>query len=190
MRKHPNNNPEGTSGKKGILLSKKDPLAYNQPMNIVQIKVDETLPINPEDVPPNLVLDRDQVWAGLMLKVYDATPFVPLMTMCKVTDELENGIVRDIVFDNMSLRERIICYPKSKVEFIRVGFGDEMGTIWNEIIGDDIRQLKLRFAFNLEVANLTSDAERDYREKRASGYLKAVQATINQIRGMHIRQKI
>ena len=105
--------------------------------------------------------------------------------MCNVTDELENGIVRDIVFDNMSLRQRIIYNPKTKIEFIRVGFGEEMGTIWNEIIGDNVRQLKLRFAFNLEVANLSSDAERDYRERRASGYLKAVQATINQIRDRH-----
>ena len=155
-------------------------------VNIVQIKVDETLPVNPQNIVPEMVLNRDQVWSGLLLKVFDAKPFVPLMTVCKVTDEFENGIVRDIVFDNMSLRERIILYPKTKIEFIRVGFGDEMGTIWNEIIGDDPRQLKLRFAFNLEVANLSNEAETDYRERRATGYLKAVQATINQIRHMHI----
>ena len=159
-------------------------------MKITQIKVDETLLVNPEEVPSELVLNREQVWAGLMLKVYDATPFVPLITMCNVTDELENGIVRDIVFDNMSLRERIIFYPKTKVEFIRVGFGNEMGTIWNEIIGDSSQQLKLRFAFNLEVANLSRNAEKDYRERRAAGYLKAVQATINQIRDMHIAGKL
>ena len=159
-------------------------------MKIVQIKVDEILPINPENIAHDLVLNRDQVWSGLMLKVYDATPFVPLMTACKVTDELENGIVRNIVFDNMSLRERIIFYPKTKVEFIRVGFGNEMGTIWNEIIGDSSQQLKLRFAFNLEVANLSRNAEKDYRERRAAGYLKAVQATINQIRDMHIAGKL
>ena len=159
-------------------------------MNIVKIKADEMLPINPQDTAPEMVLNRDQVWSGLLLKVFDATPFVPLMSKCKVTEEFENGIVRDIVFDKMPLRERIILYPKTKIEFIRVGFGDEMGTIWNEIIGNETGQLKLRFSFNLEVANLSNDAERDYRERRATGYLKAVQATINQIRYMQISRKI
>ena len=159
-------------------------------VNIVQINVDETLPVNPQNIAPEMVLNRDQIWSGLLLKVFDATPFVPLMSMCEVTDELENGIIREIVFDNMSLRERIILYPKTKIEFIRVGFGDEMGTIWNEIIGDEARQLHLRFAFNLEVANLSNNAEKYYRERRATGYLKAVQATINQIRDMQISGEI
>ena len=79
---------------------------------------------------------------------------------------------------------------KEKVEFIRVGFGDEMGTIWNEIIGNDGSELKLRFAFQLEVLNLSPEAEKDYRERRAAGYLKAVQATIDQIRKMKVNGKI
>ena len=155
-------------------------------MRTVEIKVDETLPINPSDTSKDKILDRNDVWSGLLLKVYDATPFVPLMTECKVTDELENGIIRDIVFDGMHLRERIIFYPKTKVEFIRVGFGDEMGTIWNEIIGNDGPDLKLRFAFQLEVLNLSFEVEKDYRERRAVGYLQAVQATIDQIRTMKV----
>ncbi len=155
-------------------------------MRTVEIKVDETLPINPSDTSKDKILDRNDVWSGLLLKVYDATPFVPLMTECKVTDELENGIIRDIVFDGMHLRERIIFYPKTKVEFIRVGFGDEMGTIWNEIIGNDGSDLKLRFAFQLEVLNLSFEVEKDYRERRAVGYLQAVQATIDQIRTMKV----
>jgi len=155
-------------------------------MRTVEIKVDETLPINPSDTSKDKILDRNDVWSGLLLKVYVATPFVPLMTECKVTDELENGIIRDIVFDGMHLRERIIFYPKTKVEFIRVGFGDEMGTIWNEIIGNDGPDLKLRFAFQLEVLNLSFEAEKDYRERRAVGYLQAVQATIDQIRTMKV----
>ena len=159
-------------------------------MGTVEIKVDETLPINPSDTSKDMFLDRSDVWSGLLLKVYDAKPFVPLMTECKVTDELDNGIIRDIVFDGMHLRERIIFYPKAKVEFIRVGFGDEMGTIWNEIIGNDGSALKLRFAFQLEVLNLSPEAEKDYRERRAVGYLKAVQATIDQIRTMKVNGAI
>ena len=56
-------------------------------MGTVEIKVDETLPINPSDTSKDMFLDRSDVWSGLLLKVYDAKPFVPLMTECKVTDE-------------------------------------------------------------------------------------------------------
>ena len=153
-------------------------------MTITLIKVDETLPINPSESGGLALLTRDLVWDGLLLKVYDARPFVPLMTKCDVTNEMENGIVRDIIFDGMSLKERIILYPKKKVEFIRVGFGDEMGTIWNEILEDENGELYLRFAFELEVADLSLQQEKDYREKRATGYLNAVQSTIDHLRGL------
>ena len=85
-------------------------------MTITLIKVDETLPINPSESDGLPLLTRDLVWDGLLLKVYDARPFVPLMTKCDVTNEMENGIVRDIIFDGMSLKERIILYPKKKVD--------------------------------------------------------------------------
>ena len=159
-------------------------------MNVSKIKVDETLPINAVQIERRPVLSRDQVWSGLMLKVYDATPFVPLMTKCEVISKLENGIIRKIVFDGMELKERIIFYPKKKVEFIRIGFGAEMGTIWNEIIGNDPMELKLRFSFELEINNLSLLAEKDYRDKRAVGYLKAVKATISQIQNMAMIGKV
>lgn len=146
------------------------------------IKVDQTLPVNPDKSGKTVILTRDQIWTGLMMKVEDARPFVPLMTQCDVTERLENGVVRDIVFDGMALRERIILYPKEKVEFLRVGFGEEMGTIWNEILEDETGELHLRFAFELEVHNLTEDMKPEYREKRATGYLNAVHATLEYLR--------
>lgn len=146
------------------------------------IKVDKTLPVNPDKSGETVMLTRDQIWAGLMMKVDDARPFVPLMTKCDITQRLENGVVRDIVFDGMELRERIIFYPKKKVEFLRVGIGQEMGTIWNEILEDERGELSLRFAFELEVPNLTESQERDYGENRATGYLNAVQATLETLR--------
>jgi hypothetical protein len=148
------------------------------------IKVDKTLPVNPDKTGATVILTRDQVWAGLMMKVDDAKPFVPLMTKCDVTQRLENGIVRDIIFDGMALKERIIFYPKEKIEFIRVGIGREMGTIWNEIFEDGSGELQLRFAFELEVPDLTEAQEQAYGETRATGYLNAVRATLEMLRNL------
>ena len=157
-------------------------------MSMAKIKVEKTLPINPDKSGSVPSLTRDQVWEGLLLKVYDARPFVPLMTRCEVTEELENGIVREIIFDNMPLKERIILYPKEKIEFIRVGFGEEMGSIWNVIL-EEGGELFMQFAFELEVANLTDQELNEYEEKRAIGYLHAVQASIDHIRKLTDEKK-
>ena len=154
------------------------------------IKVDKTLPVNPAENAGAISLTRDQIWRGLMMKVDDAKPFVPLMTKCEITERFENGVVRDIVFDGMALRERIICYPQEKVEFLRVGAGAEMGTIWNEILEDADGSLHLRFAFELEIPGLTAAEEEAYREKRATGYLNAVQATLEHLRKLVAEGKL
>ena len=153
-----------------------------QRQELSMIKVDMTLPVNLDKSGQTLILTRDQIWKGLMMKVEDARPFVPLMTQCDVIERSENGVVRDIVFDGMALREQIILYPKQKVQFLRVGLGEEMGTIWNEILEDESGELHLRFSFELEVPNLTEEMEREYRERRATGYLKAVRATLEHLR--------
>lgn len=154
------------------------------------IEVDKTLPVNPDGADQEVPLNRDEIWAGLMMKVDDAKPFVPLMTNCDITQRMENGVVRDIEFDGMALKERIIFYPKEKVEFLRVGVGDEMGTIWNEILEDEKGALQLRFAFELEIPGLSAAQEDEYRERRATGYLNAVHATLEHLRSLKAGGKL
>lgn len=147
--------------------------------------VDKSVPVNVGLRPGDPVLNRDHVWEGLMLKARDAKPFVHLMTYCEVTRELPDGIERDIVFRGMALTERLFYTPKSKVEFIRTK-GIEMGTITNEILGDAEGDLRLRFAFTLEHADMKagSQEEKDFAVGYAQGYLVSVQKTIDTIRDL------
>lgn len=147
--------------------------------------VDKTVPINANLKPGDPVLTRDEIWEGLLMKSYDARPFVHLMTKCEVTKEFENGIERDIIFRGMDLTERLTFYPKTRVEFLRTR-GIEMGTITNEILEDDDGQLQLRFAFTLERADLPAGSaeEREFAAGYAQGYLVSVQRTIDHIRAL------
>ena len=43
----------------------------------------------------------------------------------------------------------IYFYPREKIQFISVAFGDEMKTTWNEILEIENRKLALRFAFEI-----------------------------------------
>ena len=99
-----------------------DGLVFVPPAAIV---LDKSLPINPDKSGAVPILSRNQVWRGLMMKVDDARPFVPLMTKCEVTERWDNGLLRDIAFDGMALSEKITFYPKQKIEFERVGDGGQ-----------------------------------------------------------------
>ena len=145
--------------------------------------IDKTVPVNANLRPGDPVLARDHIWEGLLMKAYDARPFVHLMTKCNVTREFENGIERDIVFRGMELTERLIFHPKTKVEFLRTK-GIEMGTITNEIVEDSTGDLHLRFAFSLERADMKpgSAEEKEFGAGYAQGYLVSVQRTIDTIR--------
>lgn len=147
--------------------------------------VDKTVAVNANLKPGDPVLTRDQIWEGLVMKAYDAKPFVHLMTKCDVTKEFENGIERDIAFRGMELTECLTFYPKERVEFLRTR-GIEMGTITNEILQDETGSFHLRFAFSLERADMKSGSpeEREFADGYAQGYLASVQKTIDTIRDL------
>lgn len=147
--------------------------------------VDKSVAVNANLKPGDPVLTRDQIWEGLLMKAYDAKPFVHLMTKCDVTSEFENGIERDIIFRDMVLTERLIFHPKRQVEFLRTK-GIELGTITNEIVEDRTGALHVRFAFSLERADMKpgSPEENEFAAGYAQGYLVSVQKTIDTIRNL------
>ena len=145
--------------------------------------VERSVPVNAGLAPGEPGLTRHHVWLGLVLKAEDAVPFVPAMSWCRVTGRFENGLFRDIVFNGEAMTEKILFFPEDRVEFIRTA-GIEMGTIVNEIREDEDGGLHLRFAFTLGREDLPhgSPEEREFAEGMASGYLIAVQATVDEIR--------
>ena len=145
--------------------------------------VDKTVPINANLGSEDPKLTRSQVWQGLLLKAEDAVPFVPAMTECVVTERFDGGIMRDIVFAGEPMTERLLYTPEERIEFIRTA-GIEMGTIINEILEDENGDLALRFAFTLEREGLRdgSPEEKEFADTMATGYLVAVQATVDEIR--------
>jgi hypothetical protein len=144
------------------------------------IFVSHSLPVN---VPGEPRLNRDDVWAGLLLKANNALPFVPSMTQCEVTARHSDTVFdRDIEFRGEPFTERITLEAPHRVVFTRIA-GPVLGTIANEIEGEG-DDLSLRFSFALVVAGVEggSPAEQDYAESMTGDYLKAVAATLNAMR--------
>jgi hypothetical protein len=143
------------------------------------IFVSHQLPVNEPGQPR---LDRAAVWDGLVMKANNALPFVPAMTFCEVTQRLSDTVFdRDIDFRGDRMTERITLEEPHRVVFTRTA-GPVLGTIANEIEGDD--ELFLRFSFALVVTGVIggSDEEKTYAEGMTGDYLKAVAATLAAMR--------
>jgi hypothetical protein len=144
------------------------------------ISVSKAVAVNPPG--EGVVLTRDDVWRGLVLKAENALPFVPAMTKCEVTNRTDSVIEREIEFRGERLGERITFDPKNQVKFVRTS-GSVLGTIRNDIEEHD-GDLQLRFSFDLELQGIEpgSDAEREYADTMRADYLKAADATLAAIR--------
>lgn len=149
-------------------------------------KLSRTVPVNE---PGKVHLNRHEVWAGLMMKAQNALPYVPQMQKCEVLEQGEGWLLRDIVFNNTPLRERVAFEPEQRVIFDRVG-GVELGKIEN-IIGEDAQgNLTLTFAFGLTREGVAdgSDAEHAHFAPMEGAYLGAVAATLAAVRRTVVEQ--
>jgi hypothetical protein len=146
-------------------------------------KMSRALPVNDPSDPDQPVLTRSDIWRGLLLKAYDARPFVPLMSKCEVVEEYEGGLVRNIVFNGDAMGEKLAFFPEERVEFTRT-WGPELGVIYNEIEEGENGDLSLRFTFVLEREGIEpgSEEERDHFQELERSYLNAVSATLAHLR--------
>ena len=137
----------------------------------------------PANEPGEPVLDRADVWAGLVMKANNALPFVPAMTFCEVTSRLDDSTFdRDIDFRGQRMTERITLEEPHRVVFTRTS-GPVLGTIANEI-EEENGAFFLRFSFALVVRGVEggSPAEKEYADSMTGDYLKAVAATLTAMR--------
>lgn len=128
-------------------------------------------------------LSLAELWPALLLKAQEPMPFVPAISACHVVERGADWLVRDIVLRGEPVRERVTFEPRRLVHFERVS-GSAMGTIDNEIEGDDEHGLRLRFTFRLAVAGLPhgSAEEREFAELMGSSYLAAIRTTLRRAR--------
>jgi ketosteroid isomerase-like protein len=149
-------------------------------MENIMINVDRSVEVNPLGTLPGAMLDRDDVWAGLMRKAENAVPFVKAISDCRILEHDATGFVREVVVHGEAIREHVTFHPKDRVTFKRLS-GSAMGTIENRIEEQD-GQLTLRFVFELELAGADAAQEAAFRDGMAASYLDAVQTTLDRIR--------
>lgn len=143
-------------------------------------QLSRTVPVNE---PGSVYLSRHDVWTGLMMKAQNALPYVPQMQKCDVLEQGDGWLLRDILLNNVPLRERVAFEPEKRVIFDRVG-GVERGRIENIIGEDDQGNLTLTFAFGLTREGIAegSEAEKKHFAPMEGAYFGAVAATLGAVR--------
>jgi len=143
-------------------------------------KLARTVPINEPGQP---FLSRHDVWTGLEMKANNALPFVPIMQKCQVIEQGDGWLMRDIVVNNVPLRERVSFEPEQRVIFERIA-GSEPGRIENVIGQDPQGNLTLTFSFALSKEGLAPDSEAENRHfaPMEAAYLGAVASTLGAVR--------
>lgn len=143
-------------------------------------ELSRTVPVNE---PAKAYLSRSEVWAGLLMKANNALPYVPQMQKCDVIEKGDGWLVRDILLNNVPLRERVTFEPQRRVVFERIA-GSERGRIEN-VIGENERgELTLTFAFGLSKDGIAggSEAERQHFAPMEGAYFGAVASTLAAVR--------
>jgi Domain of unknown function (DUF1857)/SnoaL-like domain len=143
-------------------------------------KLSRTIPVNEPGKP---FLSRHDVWTGLEMKANNALPFVPIMQKCQVVEQDKGWLTRDIVVNNVPLREKVTFEPERRVIFERIA-GSEPGRIENIIGEDEHGDLTLTFAFELRKEGLAdgSEAETRHFAPMEGAYLGAVASTLGAVR--------
>ncbi len=145
-------------------------------------ELSRTVPVNEPGQP---VLNRQDVWNGLVMKANNALPYVPQMKKCEVVQKGTGWLLRDILLGDEPLRERVTFEPERKVIFERV-LGNEPGRIENILDEDEKGNLTLTFRFALTRKGLENDpeAERKHFAPMEGMYLNAVSSTLAAVRRM------
>jgi hypothetical protein len=132
------------------------------------------IPINPPGVKPELT--REQVWAGLVMKVDNAIPFVVGMTQCDVIERTADTVTRVVTFRGNQHKEHITLFAPIKVQFHRP---DGSGWIDNTISESD-DGLLLTFTFGINFPGIApgTPEEATQGEAMRGAYMGAVAATL------------
>ena len=143
-------------------------------------KLSRTIPVNEPGKP---YLSRHDVWSGLLMKANNALPYVPIMQKCEVVERGDGWLIRDILLNNVPLREKVTFEPETRVVFDRIDCS-EMGRIENIIGEDDKGNLTLTFSFGLTKAGIPSDSPEENRHfsPMEGAYMGAVASTLAAVR--------
>jgi len=139
--------------------------------------------INDFDNPLTVVLDRAQVWAGLMHRVEDARPFVPGLDYCRIVARGEEFVERELRFGAVTLRDHVHFAENDWVCFDTVATESHGGgRLTIRIEEPEPLRLFLRFTYETAFARGAEAEDAAYADFLRQAYEAADIDTVHTIR--------
>ncbi len=116
-------------------------------------------------------LDRTQVWAGLMRRVEDATPFLPGLQRCTVVERHAGHLLRELDFGAAVIHDKVTMAEGEWVRFdILPSAQHAGGSLTIRIEEPEAGALFLRFSYATTFAIDPNSEDRAYIEYVKSAY--------------------
>lgn len=114
-------------------------------------------------------LSRQQLWQGLLLRVEDATPFLPGLEKCTILERTGQHLLRELDFGAAQIRDRVTLADRHWVRFdIVPSEAHAGGSLTITIEEPEAGFLFLRFAYTTTLANDPNSEDANY-----IGYVKS-----------------
>ncbi len=116
-------------------------------------------------------LTRAQLWAGLLHRVEDATPFLPGLERCTIVERHPDHLLRDLDFGAAVIRDRVTLAHEHWVRFeIEANAQHAGGSLTITIEEPEAGTLFLRFAYATGFAANPNSEDRAYVDYVKSAY--------------------
>jgi len=86
-------------------------------MELQALKFEHVVIVNDPDNPFIEDLSREQLWFGLLCRVENPGPFLPGLENCLILERWHDGLLRELDFGQLRIRDRVSIRPMESVTF-------------------------------------------------------------------------
>lgn len=127
-------------------------------------------------------LSREQLWFGLLCRVENPALFLPGLESCEILQRLEDGVLRELDFGALCIRDRVILEPMESVTFeAHQSARHAGGSLTIRIEEPASGQLVMRFTYRTTQPD-TEDGSTMYADLVKSAYQQSDIDTVRVIR--------
>lgn len=146
------------------------------------MKFEHVVVVNDPQNPLVEDLSREQLWFGLLCRVENPAPFLPGLEGCQVLERWPDGMLRELDFGSLQIRDRVTIDPMISVNFEAEQCAQHAGGSLNIRIEEPGKgQLVLRFTYQTTQPD-TEDGSTMYANLVKSAYEQSDIDTVRVIR--------
>lgn len=147
------------------------------------MKFEHLIEINTLANPQQAVLTREELWFGLLCRAEDARAFLPGLDACRILERSDDGLVRELHFGDLLIRDRVsfstldwVCF-ESETSEAHAG-----GSLTISIEEPELGALSLRFRYHTSLPEEAESEDGAYAELVRSAYHQSDLDTVRVIR--------